>query len=93
MRRALALLATSLLTAFPAVAQQNPDTAGGFEAGKVYQFGELDSVNLFNGNVTVVLPIGGSYPVNGNLGYGLTLSYNSNLWRHLDYKWWVPEQS
>jgi len=93
MHRAPALLAALLLTALPAAAQQNPDTAGGFEAGKIYQFGELDSVNLFNGNVTVAMPIGGTYPVNGNLSYGLTLSYNSaDLWRHVDFKWWRSEE-
>ncbi|HYI07774.1 MAG TPA: hypothetical protein VEK57_01780, partial [Thermoanaerobaculia bacterium] len=52
----------------------------GFVPEKLYQFGGIDSVNLFNGNLTLSIPIGGSAPVSSNLSYGLTLYYNSKLW-------------
>ena len=40
----------------------------------------MDTVNLFNGNLTIAIPIGQRYTVNGGLSYGLTLTYNSHLW-------------
>lgn len=86
----LLVLVAALVAAPPLAAQPNPDTARGFEAGKVYQFGQIDSVNLFNGNLSLIIPIGGTYPADGDLAYGLTLSYNSNVWRHYGYDWWEP---
>jgi RHS repeat-associated protein len=75
-------LATLLaLTLAPAAfAQEDANVERGFAAEKVYAFGEVDSVNLFNGNLVLTIPIGGGYPVNGGLGYGLKLIYNSNIW-------------
>lgn len=61
-------------------AQQDANVQRGFAAEKVYAFGDIDSVNLFNGNLVLTLPIGGSYPVDGGLSYGLKLIYNSNIW-------------
>jgi len=62
------------------VADTHPNTARGFEIGKPYQMNGLDNVNLFNGNLTVTIPIGQRYHVNGNLSYGLTLVYSGNVW-------------
>jgi RHS repeat-associated protein len=66
--------------AVPAAAETDPNLQRGFAPEKVYAFGEVDSVNLFNGNLVVNLPIGGSHSINGGLSYGLVLSYNSNVW-------------
>lgn len=44
----------------------------------------LDNVNLFNGNLTVTVPIGPRYHVRGALSYGLTLVYSGNAWEFLD---------
>ena len=41
---------------------------------------ENTTPNLFNGNLTLTIPIGGSYPVGGDLSYGLTLVYNALVW-------------
>ena len=60
--------------------QQFPTLERGLQPEKLYHFAGIDNVNVFNGNLTIVLPIGQSYPVNGGLSYQLTLSYNSNLW-------------
>ncbi|MCP3911785.1 MAG: hypothetical protein GY713_12620, partial [Actinomycetia bacterium] len=65
--------------------QDDPVTARGFSADKVFQFGDLDHVNLFNGNLLLTIPIGSSYPVSRHLSYGLTLVYNGNLW---DFEHW-----
>src|SRR5207248_995726 len=39
-----------------------------------------DAINTFNGNLTVRIPLGPTYPVNASLSYGLTLTYNSKVW-------------
>ena len=80
MRRAV-IAAISLLGAVSLSAQQQfPTLERGLQPGKLYQFGAIDNVNVFNGNVTIGLPVGMSYPIDGGLAYQLTLSYNSNLW-------------
>jgi hypothetical protein len=82
MRRiALALLLISV----SAVAQQPPGLERGFSPERVYQFSDLDSINTFNGNLTVRIPIGPSYPVNGGLSYSLSLTYNSKVWDYEDF--------
>jgi YD repeat-containing protein len=62
------------------MADQHPNIARGFDIGKPYSMNGLDNINLFNGNLTVTLPVGQRYYVNGNLGYGLTLVYSGNVW-------------
>ncbi len=42
--------------------------------------GDIDHVNLFNGNIVITIPLGQRYPLNAGLSYGLTLTYNSNVW-------------
>ena len=59
---------------------QHPNLERGFSADTAYQIGEIDHVNLFNGGLTLTIPIGSSYPVGGALSYGLTLVYSSKLW-------------
>ncbi|MCH9648319.1 MAG: hypothetical protein K0U98_08775 [Deltaproteobacteria bacterium] len=64
----------------PVLSPPSAATERGFKPEQAYDFGDLDSVNLFNGNLNLTIPIGGTYPVGPNLSYGLTLVYNSNLW-------------
>lgn len=46
--------------------------------------GGIDTVNGFNGNLSIHIPIGGSYPVGGQMGaYSFSLVYNSNVWDHV----------
>ncbi len=59
---------------------QHPNLERGFHPEKAYQLGDLDHVNLFNGNLVITLPIGGEYPVGGGFSYRLQLIYNSKLW-------------
>jgi len=65
-------------------ADKHPNTARGFDIGKPYQMNGIDNVNLFNGNLTVTIPIGQRYHVNGGLQYGLTLVYSGNSWDVVD---------
>ena len=65
----------------PALAQDDPvNRARGLSANAAYLIGDIDAINLYNGNLTVALPLGGSYPVGGPLSYGLALHYNSGVW-------------
>ncbi len=77
---ALAALLYTALAAGAALAQQYPSLERGFTPEKLYQFGDVDDVNLMNGNLTLRIPIGGSYPVGKSLSYGLTLAYNMKAW-------------
>ena len=54
--------------------------ARGFAPERVYDVGDIDVVNLFNGGLTLTVPIGHSYPLSPSFSYGLTLVYNSNVW-------------
>ena len=69
-----------LALAAPAAAEVHPNTAPGFPVEQSFHVGEIDNVNLFNGSLTLTIPIGPSYPVNGGLSYGLKLVYNANPW-------------
>ena len=64
----------------PASAEQHPTLARGFETSQAYAIGDVDHVNLMNGNLILTIPIGGSYHVGGNLSYGLSLVYNGKAW-------------
>jgi hypothetical protein len=70
-----------------AYAQKHPNVALGFQPDGLYQFNDLDSINLFSGNVVVRIPIGPKYPVGGSLSYQLMLTHNSNVWDYelIDY--------
>ncbi|MFZ2493942.1 MAG: hypothetical protein WA208_20875 [Thermoanaerobaculia bacterium] len=58
----------------------HPNTALGFTPGAVYDFKGFDSVNLFNGNLVLTVPLGRPYTVNGNMTYSLALAYNGKPW-------------
>ena len=83
-RRPLARLLLPLcLLAAPVLADVHPNTAPGFPAERSFHVGDVDNVNLFNGGLTLTIPLGGSYPVNGGLSYGLNLIYSSTPWEFL----------
>src|SRR5262249_35565207 len=64
----------------PLTAQEHPNTDRGFTAERSFLSGDIDNVNTFNGNLLLTIPAGPTYPVGAELAYGLTLTYNSNLW-------------
>ncbi|HKI00413.1 MAG TPA: RHS repeat-associated core domain-containing protein [Thermoanaerobaculia bacterium] len=72
----------SLLLAAGAAAQEHPNVAKGMGGPAT---ADVDTINPFNGNLTVRLPIGQSYPVNAGLSYQLVLTYNSQVWEHEIY--------
>jgi len=77
----LLLVLLSMLAASAALASsEDPIMARGFSPETMYQFGNLDSINLFNGNLNVAIPIGQPYSVTAHFGSQLMLSYNSKVW-------------
>ncbi|MFL6193494.1 MAG: RHS repeat domain-containing protein [Thermoanaerobaculia bacterium] len=79
--RKISLLFLLLFTAASlAPAQQTLNNERGFSPEKVFQIGDLDQVNMLNGNVMVNIPLGPSYKVAGGLSYSLQLVYNSKVW-------------
>ncbi|HEY0143199.1 MAG TPA: RHS repeat-associated core domain-containing protein [Thermoanaerobaculia bacterium] len=80
MRRIAAWLLASTLALAASGQQHIQSVEKGFQAEKVYHFGDVDSVNVFNGNLIVTVPIGPAFPLNGGLTYQLRLSYNSKAW-------------
>lgn len=67
-----------------ATAQNVPEKARGLDAAPQYFSSEIDNLNLFNGNLTLRIPVGQGYPVGGPLTYQLQLMYNSNLWETVE---------
>ena len=64
----------------PPATAQHPNHAAGFRPEHAFQLGDLDHVNLFNGNLTITIPIGERYPLGPRHSYGLTLTYTGNVW-------------
>ncbi len=83
MKIVIARLATGLLAVLalaPPALAQHPNQAQGFRPENAFQVGQLQHVNLFNGNLTLTLPIGQRYTLGPKLSYGLTLVYTGNVW-------------
>jgi RHS repeat-associated protein len=85
LRSLLAMLAMIAMIAMtgasrPAAADPHPNTQGGVDVAQAFQLGDVDNINLFNGALTVALPLGSHVPVNGNFSYQFTLVANSNPW-------------
>ena len=63
--RAIKVLAAAsgiaLALGVPLAAQQHPNVERGFSPEKLYQFGDLDNVSLFNGNLNLTIPLGRRY--------------------------------
>jgi hypothetical protein len=79
--RCVALAALVLAAAAaPAAADPHPNTQGGVDVNQIFQVGGVDNVNLFNGALTVTVPLGISYPVSSRMSHRLTLAANSNPW-------------
>jgi hypothetical protein len=89
MRKTVIALLLSL-AALAALAQKGPPDELGFNAGKLYDFNNIDAVNLFNGNLTISIPVGMRYPVSSSLSYQFVLVYNGKNW---DNESWTCQDS
>src|SRR6266536_4943364 len=54
----------------------DPDVAPGF-VNSVFHHAEVDSINLYNGQLTIPIALGPSYPVGPTLKFQAVLTYNS----------------
>jgi YD repeat-containing protein len=71
--------------ALPLFAAQHVNLAKGFNANSVYQTNDYDSVNAFNGNLTLSVPIGNTYAVTDGFPLKFVLYNNSNVWESETY--------
>lgn len=85
MRYLFSLAIVCLMLAGAAFAQEHPNVAKGLSGGGGFGTADVDTVNPFNGNLAIRLPIGQRYPVNAGLSYQLQLVYNSQVWEHEIY--------
>src|SRR5262249_42280787 len=81
---ALSAIACSLLFLSRPGAAQNtldndPDGAQGY-VNNVFHQSSVDSINLYNGQLTIPIALGPSYPVGPKLKLQLYLTYNSRVW-------------
>lgn len=63
-------------------AEPHPLLENGFDPEQAFDLGEIDHVNLFNGNLIVTLPLGPQYPIREGFSYGFRLVYNSQIWAY-----------
>lgn len=82
MKQRIVLMLAFFLAAV-ALGQDHPNLGRGFAADKLYDFLGLDTVNNFNGNLVIQLPIGQQYVSNGLVRYRFMLSYNSNVFEYV----------
>jgi len=81
-RRSLFLIVLSaLLSALcsTANAQSNPNLETGLKPSGSYEGGNIDSISLTNGNLSLHIPLF-SYPQRGSIPANLNLSYNNKNW-------------
>ena len=84
MKRCCWLFLVILLSSGSLLAEQLPSRTRGLSADSIFQIGDIDNINLFNGNLSIAIPIGQNYPVSPQLSYRLTLVYNSSVWDYED---------
>ena len=62
--------------------------ARGTSVDSAFHFGKVDNINLFNGNLSIEIPLGQTYSAGAGLSYGLNLAYNSNIWDYEEHCQW-----
>ena len=75
----LAVGAVVFALSSPASSQTTPDLEGGFKPYGSYHGGDIDTVNLGTGNLTIHIPLL-SYPQRGRLKLDYWLAYNAEAW-------------
>jgi YD repeat-containing protein len=73
------------LVALPLFGAQHVNLAKGFNPNSVYQTNDYDSINAFNGNLTLSVPIGNTYSITDGFPLKFVLYNNSNVWESETY--------
>jgi YD repeat-containing protein len=76
----LVMLLTVLALPAALAAQDAQNVAKGFAVDKSYQVNDADSINTFNGNLNISIPLGRRFNVSSALSYQLYLTYGGNVW-------------
>ena len=76
------VLSTVFSTVLPTAlhGDEDPSFVQGLEAPTTYELSDIDAVNVYNGALSLQIPLGIEYPVGPSLGYSFVLNYNSNFW-------------
>jgi YD repeat-containing protein len=82
MKRTLVVL--FVLAAAGTAAQSPPERERGFKPDLTYQLNDVDSVNLFNGNLNLTLPLA-PYPVGPDVSYDFVIRYAGKLWKDFEF--------
>lgn len=85
MNKTKVVLCLSLMIAAAAMGQVKPGRERGFKPEQAYQLNEFDSVNLFNGNLNLGIPLGQTYNVGAGLSYSFVLRYSGNVWFYSEW--------
>ncbi len=85
MSRRLIIAVLILVVGLPLLAQNgpdnDPDAAQGF-VNNVFHRSNVDSINLYNGQLTVPIAVGPSYPIGPKLKFQAMLTYTSRAWEY-----------
>jgi len=81
--RFLAMVALGFCVSWTGLAQQGPDDDADVKIGYTNNFfhhSSVDSINLYNGQLTIPIPVGPTYPVGPKLKFQAMLAYTSKVW-------------
>ncbi len=59
----------------------DPDGAKGY-VDNLFHHSQEDSINLYNGQLTIPIAVGPSYPIGSKLKFQATLAYTSSVWEY-----------
>lgn len=78
------LLISVAIWVLPAIngfaSSDDPDRSGGSAEPANYNSFGLDNVNIYNGALSVNIPLGSKYPLNGGYSYGFSLYFSPDMW-------------
>ena len=73
-------VALSLIAAAAVFGQDAQTTARGNSPTGAAASSDVDNINLFNGNLTVRVPISPSFPLDGGASYGISMTFTGQPW-------------
>ncbi len=78
------LLISVAIWVLPAIngfaSSDDPDRSGGSAEPANYNSFGLDNINIYNGALSVNIPLGSKYPLNGGYSYGFSLYFSPDMW-------------
>jgi len=87
MRRYLSYALLSICVVFSTFAGEDPNLTRGIAPANKYKNFDIDTINQFNGNLVIRIPIGDPLPVGPFLSQELMLSYNSHNYDYEFLEW------